>query len=291
MEPLILWMDPTPWLEADAIFPPSGDQGKVHFPEDYGRKSLRGFVRTFLFKPIYPEFTSLQQFVWSIIIGVAMGFYTAFWKYLIDGCVDVFWVVVPTFLRNIGFFTDIQGNLPMTHYMWICPTVFGSSLSYIFASLSTKIPGQNQWIQNVHSKGVQESDTFLQLFLLSTLGMASGLSLGPELPLVLTAGMVGSYLGIMTKQSVLQARVLNLVAASSAVGGFFGFPMAGALFVLEIPHRMGLQYFEALSPAIFGSIVAVLTNRMVINNDVTGYYKYPFLTDTLPSTIFWHAII
>jgi hypothetical protein len=35
----------------------------------------------------------------------------------------------------------------------------------------------------------------------------------------------------------------------------------------------------------------VLTNRIIVNNDVTGYYKYPFLTSTLPSTIFWHAVI
>ena len=47
----------------------------------------------------------------------------------------------------------------------------------------------------------------------------------------------------------------------------------GALFVLEIPHRMGLQYFEAISPATIASIVAVLCNRLVTGNDVTGYYR------------------
>jgi len=75
--------------------------------------------------------------------------------------------------------------------------------------------------------------------------MASGLSLGPELPLVLVSGMVGSFVGTLTRQSVLSARVLNLTAAGAGIAGFFGFPMAGALFVLELPHRMGLQYFEA----------------------------------------------
>lgn len=82
--------------------------------------------------------------------------------------------------------------------------------------------------------GVQDYRTFWPLFFLSTGGMLSGLSLGPELPLILTAGMIGSRLGLMCKQSVLQARVMNLTAASAAVGGFFGFPMAGALFVLEV---------------------------------------------------------
>jgi H+/Cl- antiporter ClcA len=121
--------------------------------------------------------------------------------------------------------------------------------------------------------------------------MASGMSLGPELPLVLTGGMLGSMLGVMCRQSMLQARVMNLTAASGAIAGFFGFPMAGAMFVLEVPHRMGLQYFEALSPSTVSSIFAVLVNRMIVNNDVTGYYNYPFLTTTLPSRIFTTAII
>jgi H+/Cl- antiporter ClcA len=97
---------------------------------------------------------------------------------------------------------------------------------------------------------------FFQVVIFSTLGMMSGLSLGPEMPLVLASSMVGSKIALMTKQSVLSARVINLTACAAAIGGFFGFPMAGALFVLELPHRMGLQYFEALSPAVISSIIS-----------------------------------
>jgi len=121
--------------------------------------------------------------------------------------------------------------------------------------------------------------------------MTSGLSLGPELPLILTAGMIGSWLGRVCRQSLLQARVMNLTAASAAIGGMFGFPLAGGIFVMELPHRMGLQYFEALSPATIASIVAVLINRIVINNDVTGMFQYPFLSESLPSYIFKDAIV
>lgn len=63
------------------------------------------------------------------------------------------------------------------------------------------------------------------------------------------------------------------------------------LFFFGSPHRMGLQYFEALSPSTIASIVAVLVNRMLLRNDVTGYYSYPFLTTALPSTIFTSAIV
>jgi len=122
------------------------------------------------------------------------------------------------------------------------------------------------------------------------MSMMSGLSLGPELPLVLLSGMAGSWLATLTHQSVLSARVMVLTAGSAAVGGFFGFPMAGALFVLEIPHRMGLQYFEALSPATMSSIISVIFNRMVTGNDVKGYFDYPFLAASLKSHIFYIAV-
>jgi Voltage gated chloride channel len=54
---------------------------------------------------------------------------------------------------------------------------------------------------------------------------------------------------------------------------------------------MGLQYFEALSPATISSIVAVLVSRLVMKNDVTGYFTYPMLEETLPSTIFGNAVV
>ena len=132
---------------------------------------------------------------------------------------------------------------------------------------------------------------FVPVILIATAGMASGLSLGPEMPLVLSAGMIGSKIATQCKQSVLSARVMNLTAASAGIGGFFGLPMAGALFVLELPHRMGLQYFEALSPATLASIVSVIVNRLITKNEVKGMFDYPFLNESLPSSVFWVVII
>ena len=167
-------------------------------------------------------------------------------------------------------------------------------LAYVTAEYAERgkaIPGQNEWIEQLHRVGVMEHERFSIMITIATLGMASGLSLGPEMPLVVTAGMVGSYIALKTNQSVLSSRVMNLTASAAGIGGFFGFPMAGALFVLELPHRMGLQYFEALSPSVIASIVSVIVNRMITQKHVEGYFDYPFLSETLPSDIFYTAII
>lgn len=254
------------------------------------------FFREHIYKKLLynhenPEFTSLQQSVWAVIIGVFMGFATAYWSALVEYLIDLVWVDFPERLLEWGVFTDLNGRLPLPHYMWICPAFFGGLLAFITSMLSKPIPGQNEWIDSLHRTGLMEYDTIVNIFVISTLGMASGLNLGPELPLVLTSGMVGSIVAKFTRQSVLSTRVMNLTAASAGIAGFFGMPMGGALFVLELPHQQGLQYFEAMNSGILASIFAVVTNRIVSQNDVTGIFNYPFLTSTLPSRIFWVAIV
>lgn len=229
MNRVLHMLDPTEFLISDAKY---DELGHPYFDEH--SYTAAAFFRHFFYNPVAPEFTSLQQFDWAVIIGIAMGFFTAFWHWCIEAGVEFWWETVPTQLHAWGCFTELDGRFPLYHYMWILPSIFGAALSYSFANLQTKIPSQDDWIKNTHSVGVQDHRTFFILFFLSTCGLWSGLSLGPELPLTLTGGMVGSWLAIITKQSVLQARVLNLTAASAAISGFFGFPMAGALFVLEL---------------------------------------------------------
>jgi len=124
-----------------------------------------------------------------------------------------------------------------------------------------------------------------------TLTLATGLSLGPEIPLIVLAGMEGTSIGKRFRQSVLSCRVLNLAAASAAIAGFFGFPLAGAIFVLELPHSMSLQFFETLSSATLASIVAVVFNRLCSGAGMEGTFKYPYLNASFPSHIFVLAII
>jgi hypothetical protein len=204
-------------------------------PEDVG--PLIQSLRSLFYDPINPEFTSLQQSSWAVILGVFFGVTTALWQRLIEASCDFIWNDIPAKLLQWGFFTDLNGSFPLPHFCWICTSVFGGFLSWVSVSLPVVIPGQNEWIEGVHRQGILDPSAFWYIFLISTGGMMSGLSLGPELPLVLLSGMVGSFLAVRMHQSVLSARVMVLTAGGAAVGGFFGFPMAGALFVLELPHR------------------------------------------------------
>ena len=259
----------------------------------HGTKAKEGTLRalvSFLFNdPKSPDLSFVQMTVWAVIVGALMGLYTLVWHYLIEKAIELVWETLPKCLFDWGIFTDSEGRLPLKHFFWMCPSLFSAILSFAFAELD--IPTQNDWIKMIHRKGEVDFKHFLSLFILSTLGMASGLSLGPELPLLLTAGMIGSWISRQLKHNVTHTRIVALTAASAAIGSFFSFPMAGALFCLEVPHRYGLEYSEALPSAVIGSIVAVLTNRWMRQEEITGLFEYPALDHTLPSQVFTLALI
>ena len=124
MEMILHFFDITRYLMSDAKY---AENGVPYF--DDNQYTLPSFVRHFFYNPTSPEFTSIQQFLWAIIIGIIMGFYTAAWKWFIERGVQFWWVEAPEFLFRNGVFTEIDGKFPLYHYMWILPSFFAGLLS------------------------------------------------------------------------------------------------------------------------------------------------------------------
>ena len=57
--------------------------------------------------------------------------------------------------------------------------------------------------------------------------------------------------------SVDEARCVTIAGMAAAFTVLFGAPLGSALFALEILHRRGMQYTEALLPAILGALVGL----------------------------------
>ncbi|EEC46052.1 predicted protein [Phaeodactylum tricornutum CCAP 1055/1] len=249
---------------------------------------LRSFFRTLVFDRETCEFTPLQSHFWSGVQGLLIGTLTFVWKNSIEFGIEFFWVILPKTLRNCGVFTDDNGWLPIWHYTWIFSVLTATILGY-FADLY-KVPGQDSYNDSVHQTGLVDFRTALSVLVLSTCGLWSGFSLGPELPLVILGGQFGSYIGYTLNQSVLHCRVMTLVGSSAAVAGFFKLPLAGAFFVLEILHRDGLQYYEALRPALFASVVAVETNRFLAHRNEHVFFQYPGTEEEMPNSLYLGVI-
>jgi len=60
----------------------------------------------------------------------------------------------------------------------------------------------------------------------------------------------------------------------AALAAFFGDPIGGPMFALEIPHRRGLEYYEAIIPAMVAGICSFAVFRMGTGLEVGGIYNF-----------------
>ena len=109
-------------------------------------------------------------------------------------------------------------------------------------------------VDNIHIQGgASDLRQLPSLIPISLLGIGAGSAIGPEAPLVQTTGSLGSWLGRRGRLSIGDCRALTITGMAAGFTVLFGAPLGSAIFALEILHRKGLQYYEALVPAAAGS--------------------------------------
>jgi H+/Cl- antiporter ClcA len=108
---------------------------------------------------------------------------------------------------------------------------------------------------------------------MSLLTISAGGAAGPEAPLVTTCGSLASLVARKRRLTVVETRCVTIAGMAAAFTVLFGAPLGSALFALEILHRRGMQYHEALVPAVIGSL--------------TGYACYVTVTDAGLRPV-WH---
>src|SRR5689334_3398174 len=121
-------------------------------------------------------------------------------------------------------------------------------------------------VDNIHVSGGMASVRALRsLVPMSLLTISAGGAAGPEAPLVTTCGSLAGFAARRRGLSVTEVRCVTIAGMAAAFTVLFGAPLGAALFALEILHRRGMQYAEALVPAIVGAL--------------TGYACYMVITD------------
>ena len=90
-----------------------------------------------------------------------------------------------------------------------------------------------------------------------------------------TAGTLGTVIGTKLNRPMTDIRTLTITGMAAGLTVLFGAPLGSALFALEILHRRGLQYYEALLPAIVGSLCGLGVYTAIGDLGIKPIWEFP----------------
>lgn len=119
--------------------------------------------------------------------------------------------------------------------------------------------------------------------------IASGASIGREGPLVQLSAMVASLAGRWRKIPAVRLRLYVACGAAAGIASVYNAPIGGALFVSEIILQSIAM--ESFGPLVFASVVATLTSRHIIGNEVLYQVRPPALGIPVGLDIFSYLLL
>jgi H+/Cl- antiporter ClcA len=158
----------------------------------------------------------------------------------------------------VGIMHLLQRGLWPTHWSDLPHLLILVGVGVAVAALTRILgnPGDVElMVNNIHVMGGPDDVRDLRsLIPVALLCISSGGAMGPEAPLVQTTGSFGAWLSRRWGLSVQDTRILTITGMAAGFTVLFGAPLGSAVFALEILHRRGLEYYEALLPAVLGSL-------------------------------------
>ncbi|MCU1502715.1 MAG: hypothetical protein JWM12_2069 [Ilumatobacteraceae bacterium] len=146
-------------------------------------------------------------------------------------------------------------------------------------------------VGNIHVLGgPNEVRGLRSLIPASLLCVGVGGSLGPEAPLVTTTGTLGSLIGRRASLPRDQVRMIAITGMAAGFTVLFGAPLGSALFALEILHRRGMEYYEALMPAIAGSLCGYAIGAAARVVGLGPLWHFPPLGDLRAGDYGWAVV-
>ncbi|HCF27787.1 MAG TPA: voltage-gated chloride channel [Cyanobacteria bacterium UBA11049] len=226
------------------------------------------------------ELTYQQIILASAAIGIAGGLVATAYYYVLESCLHLVWHTIPHFIEPL-----FPTKFPAWNYVWIATTIGGFLVGLTLHLMG--LPGEVAFVvDKVHNPGRIELRQTPAMIVASLVSITAGGSAGPEAPLVQVNGSIGGWLGKKLKLSLAATRVLTFCGMSAALGAFFGAPLGGAIFALEIPHRRGLEYYEALIPAVLSAILSFAVFKLNTGLTIGGIYHFT----AIPKLELWNLV-
>jgi len=145
-------------------------------------------------------------------------------------------------------------------------------------------------VDNIHVSGSAPAVRSLRsLVPMSLVTISAGGAAGPEAPLVTTCGTLGGWFARRRQADTDGARALIIAGMAAAFTVLFAAPFGSAIFALEILHRRGMQYYEALVPAIVGSLTGYVCLVVLTHAGVSPIWRIPGVDELHRTDLLWAA--
>jgi len=145
-------------------------------------------------------------------------------------------------------------------------------------------------VDNIHVVGGHDNVRMLRsLIPVSLLCVSAGGALGPEAPLIQTTGTFASVLGTRLQLERDELRAITITGMASGFTVLFGAPLGAAVFALEILHRRGLEYYEALLPAVIGSLWGYGVYVLATGAGLEPVWRFPSALPMHSGDLAWAA--
>jgi H+/Cl- antiporter ClcA len=145
-------------------------------------------------------------------------------------------------------------------------------------------------VDNIHVLGgAEDAKSLRSLIPVSLLCVGAGGALGPEAPLVTTTGTLGSWVGSQARYERERLRIVTIAGMAAGFTVLFGAPLGSAVFALEILHRRGLEYYEALLPALIGSVCGYAVYTAITGLGLEPVFQFPSLAPMHFADLGWGA--
>lgn len=223
-----------------------------------------------------------QLILYAASIGIVVGFLATAYYVALQFGLELIWHALPRLIEPT--------STTFRSYVWILTTIGGFLVGLTVHYLGAP-SGINTAIDEIHNVGRIDYRQTPGMIVASLLSLIFGSSAGPETPLVDINGSFGSWLGNRLRLSIATTRVLTFCGMSAALGAFFGSPLGSALLALELPHRWGLEYYEALIPALVSALLGFAVFRVNTGLTIGGLYTFPLYAELKSEHLLFAALL
>eukprot|EP00522_Entomoneis_paludosa_P017241 CAMPEP_0172445988 /NCGR_PEP_ID=MMETSP1065-20121228/5708_1 /TAXON_ID=265537 /ORGANISM="Amphiprora paludosa, Strain CCMP125" /LENGTH=585 /DNA_ID=CAMNT_0013197003 /DNA_START=143 /DNA_END=1900 /DNA_ORIENTATION=- len=213
-----------------------------------------------------------HSIILATVIGIVCGSSAFVYYAALEYMLDLLWEDLP---ELIFVNTGVSESL---YWLWIPILGFSLAACVGITVIVMGEPGDLPYtIKCVHEKAYVAMDHVMPMVGASFFSILGGGSLGPEAPLVAICAAIGGFISRTifgcTDRNLIRKH--TLMGMAGALAAFFGCPIGGSLFALEVNSRFGVEYFEHSIEAIFSGEVCLAVFRTLARLPIKYIWTMP----------------